>query len=84
MTKGSGSARLRRARFALSSLPQRSSGLFPDLICRAGKTPDYRDSNTSPLAHSYTVSPKKSITVARNPAGQDSTLPRTQTALACS
>ena len=40
MTKGSGKARLRRARFALSSLPQRSSGLFSDLICRAGKTPD--------------------------------------------
>ena len=42
MTKGSGKARLRRARFALSSLPQRSSGLFPKLICRAGKMPDYK------------------------------------------
>ena len=40
MTKGSGSARLRRARFALSSLPQRSSGLFSKLISRAWETPD--------------------------------------------
>ena len=40
MTKRSGKARLRRARFALSSLPQRSSGLFSDIPCRAGKTPD--------------------------------------------
>ena len=49
MTKWSGSARLRRARFALSSLPQRSSGLFSKLICRVEKTPDYWDSNTSPF-----------------------------------
>ena len=41
MTKGSGKARLRRARSALSSLPQRSSGLFSKLICRVGKMPDY-------------------------------------------
>ena len=40
MTKGSGSARLRRARFALSSLSQRSSGLFREAPCRARKTPD--------------------------------------------
>ena len=46
MTKGSGKARLCRARFALSSLPQRSSGLFQKLIGRAGEMPDYRADKT--------------------------------------
>ena len=54
-------ARLRRARFALSSLPQRSSGLFSKLICRAEKTPDYWDSNTSPFVfrHPQIVTPNE-------------------------